>query len=66
MVSDLLLAIREVDETIHLQGEIDLLSSPIVTEKTLVHLGFNAARLQSQKFQKFDYLSAAIIWRQGF
>jgi hypothetical protein len=55
--SDLLLAIREVDEVIHLQEEMvvwkwwglmpcDLLSNPMVAEYTLARLGFNAFRLR--------------------
>jgi hypothetical protein len=56
MASDLLLAVQEVDEVIHLREEIvvaglcswwgsmpcDLFSNPILTEKTPVQLGCNA------------------------
>ena len=54
MVSDLSLAIREVDEVIHLQEEIwhaglcevvGLECDPILAEKTTVQLGFNAFRI---------------------
>jgi hypothetical protein len=57
MVSDLLLAIREVDEVIHLQEEIvvaglckwwgSMPCDPILTENTPAHLGSNAFQAAS-------------------